>query len=134
MNNQNLKPFTSEQSREEAVKNGKKGGIASGQARRERKAVQALLNDFLDLEVSKSEKLSDLAKQYGVTTDSSIKELVTAVCVINTLENGTLKDLKILAELLGEVPTVEDKAAEQQEHFLEAIRTAVITKGGVADG
>lgn len=36
-NIENLKPFTSEQSREEAVKNGQKGGIASGKARREQK-------------------------------------------------------------------------------------------------
>lgn len=32
MNIQNLKPFTAEQSHAEATKNGKKGGIASGQA------------------------------------------------------------------------------------------------------
>lgn len=36
-NEQNLKPFTSEQNREEAKKNGKRGGIASGIARREKK-------------------------------------------------------------------------------------------------
>ena len=36
-NEQNLKPFTSEQSREEAVKNGSKGGTKSGQVRAEKK-------------------------------------------------------------------------------------------------
>lgn len=39
-NEQNLIHFTSAQNREEAVKNGKKGGIASGQARRERKTFR----------------------------------------------------------------------------------------------
>lgn len=39
-NLQNLKPFTSEQSREEAVKNGRKGGIASGVAKRENKLIR----------------------------------------------------------------------------------------------
>lgn len=39
-NKQNLKPFTSEQSRAEAVKNGRKGGIASGKARREQKLIK----------------------------------------------------------------------------------------------
>ena len=109
MNKQNLIPFD-RRTESEAREYGKKGGIASGQTRRERKALQTLLADFLDLEVSESEKLSDLAKRYGVSTDSSIKELATVVCVVNTLENGTLKDLKLLAELLGEVPTVEDRA------------------------
>lgn len=36
-NIENLKPFTSDQNREEAKKNGQKGGIASGKARREQK-------------------------------------------------------------------------------------------------
>lgn len=39
VNEQNLTPFTSDQSHEEAVKNGRKGGIASGQARRKNKAI-----------------------------------------------------------------------------------------------
>ena len=38
----NLTPFTSDQSREEAVANGKKGGIASGIARREKKTLREL--------------------------------------------------------------------------------------------
>lgn len=38
----NLKPFTSDQNREEAAKNGRKGGIASGQARRTRKKLSAI--------------------------------------------------------------------------------------------
>ena len=43
-NEKNLVPFTSEQSHEEAVKNGRKGGIASGEAKRNRK----MLRDCID--------------------------------------------------------------------------------------
>lgn len=39
-NEQNLKPFTSDQSREEAVKNGRKGGIRSGEVKRENKLIK----------------------------------------------------------------------------------------------
>lgn len=39
-NEQNLKPFTSNQSREEAVKNGRKGGIRSGEVKRENKLIR----------------------------------------------------------------------------------------------
>ena len=41
-NENNLVPFTSEQSHEEAVKNGRKGGIASGEAKRNRKIVHTV--------------------------------------------------------------------------------------------
>lgn len=41
-NEENLKPFTSNQSREEAVKNGQKGGVASGHSRRQKKTLSEL--------------------------------------------------------------------------------------------
>lgn len=51
-NEQNLKRFTSDQSREEASKNGRKGGIASGEARRRSKsfkeAAEYVLNQLVD--------------------------------------------------------------------------------------
>lgn len=41
-NEENLKPFTSNQSREEAVRNGQKGGVVSGQSRRQKKTLSEL--------------------------------------------------------------------------------------------
>ena len=41
-NEENLKPFKPGRSSEEAVKNGKKGGIASGQSRRRKKTLSEL--------------------------------------------------------------------------------------------
>jgi len=42
VNEQNLTPFTSDQNREEAVKNGRKGGVASGEARRAKRTMAEL--------------------------------------------------------------------------------------------
>ena len=47
VNKQNLKPFTSEQSREKAVENGRKGGIKSGEAKRERKLIREMFEERL---------------------------------------------------------------------------------------
>jgi hypothetical protein len=52
-NEKNLVPFTSEQSHEEAVKNGRKGGIASGEARRNRKMLRDCI-DYLFERVDKT--------------------------------------------------------------------------------
>lgn len=65
MNEDNLKPFTSEQSREEAKKNGRKGGIASGKARREKKKMKEQLNLLLSLPV-KDEKVIKQLKDIGI--------------------------------------------------------------------
>lgn len=49
-NEKNLVPFTSEQSHEEAVKNGRKGGIASGEARRKKKMLRECIEYLLERE------------------------------------------------------------------------------------
>ena len=51
-NEKNLVPFTSEQSHEEAVKNGRKGGIASGEAKRNRKMLRDCIDYLLEREDS----------------------------------------------------------------------------------
>ena len=51
-NEKNLIPFTSEQSREEAVKNGRKGGIKSGESKREKKDVKERLKQALDIAIT----------------------------------------------------------------------------------
>ena len=80
-NEQNLTPFTSEQSREEAVKNGQKGGIASGKARREKKTIQKILADLLDSEIKDSPQFAKLASKMGVESDKSGKDIFTIVCL-----------------------------------------------------
>ena len=47
-NEQNLTPFTSEQSHEEAVKNGKKGGVNSGKARKRKADLRRMAQEVLD--------------------------------------------------------------------------------------
>ena len=47
-NEQNLTPFTSEQNREEAVKNGKKGGVNSGKARKRKADLRKMAQEVLD--------------------------------------------------------------------------------------
>lgn len=49
-NEKNLVPFTSEQSHEEAVKNGRKGGIASGEAKRNKKMLRECIDYLLERE------------------------------------------------------------------------------------
>lgn len=81
-NNQNLKPFTSEQSREEAVRNGRKGGKKSGQVRaakkRQHESWKELGEMFLPMatkkgELTEIETLSDLTKKdANITVEETI--------------------------------------------------------------
>lgn len=87
---------------EEAVENGRKGGIASGQARREKKTIQKILADLLDSEIKDSPQFAKLASKMGVESDKSVKDIFTMVCLLNSVKNGNLGDLERLSKLLGE--------------------------------
>ena len=51
-NEKNLRPFTSEQSHEEAVQNGRKGGIASGEAKRAKKSLRQAMQVLMDADLT----------------------------------------------------------------------------------
>ena len=120
-NEQNLRVPTSS----EARRNGKKGGIASGKARREKKTVQKILNDFLSTAAKDNPQVSKLAAKMGLKSDDSIKDLFTIVCTLNTLKDGNLSDLERLSKLLGEQTEIADTEAQKQEAFLDAVKKAV---------
>ena len=95
-NEQNLKPFTTEQSREEARKNGKKGGIASGEARRKRKTL-------------KEELLLLLSK--GNTQEKM------SLAMIEKAMKGDTKAFEVIRDSIGEKP--KDKLELEQDKPFE---------------
>lgn len=110
---------------EQQVEIARQGGIASGIARREKKTVQKILGDFLDLGITQNKTLEALARKAGLSTDGSIKDLVTAVCVLNTLKKGDISELEKIAKLLGEQTEIADTEAQKQAAFLDAVKKAV---------
>ena len=103
----------------------RKGGQKSAQVRREKKTVQKILGDFLDLDITENRTLENLAKKAGLSTDGSIKDLVTAVCVLNTLKKGDVSELEKISKLLGEQTEIADTEAQKQADFLAAVKKAV---------
>ena len=98
-NEQNLKPIRTES---EAREKGRNGGIASGQARREKKTIQKILVDLLDGQIKDSPQFAKLASKMGVESDKSVKDIFTMVCLLNSVKSGNLGDLERLSKLLGE--------------------------------
>ena len=101
---------------EEAVENGRKGGIASGQARREKKTIQKILADLLDSEIKDNPQFAKLASKMGVESDKSVKDIFTYICLLNSVKSGNLGDLERLSKLLG-----EDNAKEQNNGILDEL-------------
>lgn len=110
---------------EQQVEIARQGGVASGIARREKKTVQKLLNDFLGMSVKDNPQVAKLAAKMGLESGESIKSLFTMVCTLNTLKTGNLSDLERLSKLLGEQTEIADTEAQKQAAFLDAVKKAV---------
>ena len=94
-NIENLKPFTSDQSREQAKKNGRKGGIKSGEAKRKRKTMQEMLKYLLEQELTN--KNGEKASTLEVIMTAQIKEAA----------KGNTKEAQFIRDTIGEAPQVD---------------------------
>lgn len=109
---------------DEAAKNGKKGGLASGKKRREKKTVQRILMDYLDGDAADVPALAKLADTLGID-GGSIKEVIVLRMLLNTLKDGDLSDLERLMKLLGEqreTAGAEAKLDALLKEFTDAVK------------
>lgn len=100
-NEQNLVPFTSDQNREEAAKNGRKGGIASGKARRERKTL-AQIGDMIGGLDIKSEKNRAIMRNAGITDEDMINDVGMMFRLNLKAQQGDAKSIELLSKLRGQ--------------------------------
>ena len=101
-NNQNLKRLSPSEARE----NGKKGGKASGKARRKKRDMKAELLLVMD------EVITDKKTGKKVTPRKAI-----SVTLLHKALSGDLKAIKLLLEIIGELPkeTVNNESGQSTE-------------------
>ena len=114
-NEQNLKPFTSEQSREEAVKNGRKGGIASGEARRERANLKKQLQVFLESD--------DYHDKHGNKMTGA--ELMVKVAV-KEMSKGNPKFWELIRDTAGFKPIDKLQVTEIDQSAIDEVEAMVL--------
>lgn len=108
-NEQNLQPFTSDQSREEAAKNGRKGGIASGKARRERKMMREAFEELLERDYEGAD---------GTVLDGTS---ALAVRVFKQALNGDLKAFELIRDTTGQKPAERVETVEISQETYERV-------------
>jgi hypothetical protein len=101
MNDENLKghEFTTDQSREEAARNGQKGGIASGEARRRNRTLRELAQII-------SEKKVNMPMPDGTTEEMTYDAALIQSMYQKAIAKGDTKAATFIAKVLGEI---EDK-------------------------
>ena len=112
-NEQNLRPGEYKLSQEEA----KKGGIASGKARREKKAIKDIVELVLKMPLKDGKKTSvDRIKSLASANGQNIS--VQEALVLKTTQKalqGDIKALRLLLEMAGQSPTQDGYGGEPAE-------------------
>ena len=108
-NEQNLIPFTSNQSREESKKNGAKGGRKSGEVRRKRKAMKEQAELLLSLPFKLTDRngneLKEVLEKLGIDEENIDNQMAMIVSLWKTaLGNGRnqVTAVQELRDIIGE--------------------------------
>lgn len=120
-NEQNLRPFTSDQSREEAKKNGRKGGKASGEARRRRKAF--------------AEAFDVLLSKGFVDRNGNTVEGVDAIAarMFQEAMDGSVKAAQFIRDTCGEMPVQRVENITIPQEVYDRVSRVLDGSGGETD-
>ena len=117
----NLRTPTTEEARER----GKKGGIASGKARRKRKALNDTLNELFSMPI-KDGKLNELETIKSLASikgkNITVQEAIVLAQIQKALK-GDQRAARLLFEVLGEHMTGTTVQTESHNALIEAIRS-----------
>lgn len=100
---QNLRPSEYKLSQDEA----KKGGIASGEARRKKKTLRELVELFGELGVNPDTR--KLMKQLGIPEDLMTRKMQPVVALFNKANKGDVSAFNAIRDIIGEKPVDETK-------------------------
>lgn len=109
-NEQNLRVPSSE----EARKNGRKGGIASGEARRRKKALRDTIAEFMSMPLQ-DDAMEEIEKAGGFVSLNGKNVTVQEALVMKTIQTalkGNTKSMKMLFDLMETHSGGADPASE----------------------
>ena len=118
-NEQNLIPFTSDQDREKAKKNGQKGGKKSGEVRRQKKLMKDTMKMLLSLDMPECDGKEEL-KKLGIDNEDLTLQTGILVNQVKKALRGDLDSAKFVRDTAGEYIGAEEEK-EEIEHYKVSI-------------
>lgn len=123
---ENLIPFdelTEDKQREIA----RKGGKASGKARREKAKLKKAINILLEMDMPES-KLKKQIEAMGL--DTSMSQGLALSVILTAMKRGSAQDLKIIADLAGETSKEEQARVKRLNAETKRIEEETERKSG----
>lgn len=101
MNNENLRKINL--THDEATRNGKKGGQASGKARRKKKQMKDMFEYILQLDVT-DEKLRKQMEEMGIADEQMTINALTCYAMVRKAIEGDTKAAEFIATMTEQKP------------------------------
>lgn len=99
---ENLIPM-SKRSKAEVRKIAARGGVKSGEARREKKRMKECINLLLNLDV-KNSKARETLKALGISEEDMTNEMAMMASVMNKAMKGDIQAVNFLRDTSGQMP------------------------------
>ena len=115
MANENLIPFN-ERTEEEQRKIQRKGGIASGKARREKADLKKKVNQILEMDVF-SPQLKEALEEKGL---SATNQTAIATALLQKALKGDIRAIELLAKMNGNEGTKDNLDKKEQKERIKA--------------
>ena len=119
---ENLVPFTSDQSREKAMANGRKGGIASGEAKRKKRTMREIAEMIGSMEV-KDKKTLEIMRENGFEGVIT-QDIASFFAMYKKAQSGDPAAMKFIAEMRGQYSTRVEVEPVQPKPLID------LTEGG----
>lgn len=109
-NEKNLIP-NSQRTPSERRENARKAGIASGEARRRKRALKDAAELYLSLPVSDKRKLNKLKRKY-IDPEDIDNQMAMIVGLTEAATRGDARAGRLIVDILGEQPTEDDTGVQ----------------------
>lgn len=116
-NEENLIP-TNKRSKSEVREIGRKGGIASGRARRERADLKKKIDEVLSMEVF-SPQLKEMLEEKGL---SATNQTAIATVLLQKALKGDMRAIELLAKMNGNEGTKDALDKKEQKERVKAMQ------------
>ena len=125
----NLRPI--KLSHDEAMKNGRKGGLASGEVRRRRKELREFLNDYLDQKAVSP--VREWMQRHGVDPDDCCNLMALFLAVFCRAMEGDVAAAKTILGWAGLEPMQAEQEEVERLRLKQAMTQAVMVSSRDVD-
>lgn len=102
----------------EAAENGRKGGIASGKAKRQKKLFKQLMNSYLESEESNLDNWNELSIA-GFEPEEITNKAVIIKRLVDQAKTGDVQAVKLVLSIVGEDVQHEELKLKQKDQKLK---------------